>query len=313
MAQAELSETVHALLRAAAELSREQSLLDQDPERTTAPRDHAMQKAVAAFREFEAGAKAARKPLAITIRLTPGAKLSRLEKHSVEPGRRPAIENAARTFTCKAAFASASALPVWELETRAGRHRHYQPQNGPSRQKPILETLVCTRGLALNRSLGALSFFRGSVGVATITALPANVGRGRYFANLSSLRLRGCWCCDRFALCTLRSFPNYGTKHQTKNLGVRSSKSLRARQYLAPTFRAKNTAILRILQGTKLGICLPICTVRVAVGGLDVERTLRSAGPNVTFAGLNSLCSASRCCLCGSLPNLRTRSKEVRP
>jgi len=49
MAQAELSETVHALLRAAAELSREQSLLDQDPERTTAPRDHTMQKAVAAF------------------------------------------------------------------------------------------------------------------------------------------------------------------------------------------------------------------------------------------------------------------------
>ena len=37
MAQAELSETVHALLRALAELSREQSLLDQDPERTTAP------------------------------------------------------------------------------------------------------------------------------------------------------------------------------------------------------------------------------------------------------------------------------------
>jgi hypothetical protein len=73
MAQAELSETVHALLRAVAELSREQTLLDQDPERTTAPRDHAMQKAVAAFREFEAGAKAARKPLAITIRLTPGA------------------------------------------------------------------------------------------------------------------------------------------------------------------------------------------------------------------------------------------------
>ena len=153
----------------------------------------------------------------------PALMLSRLEKHSVEPGRRPAIENAARTFTCKAAFASASALPVWELETRAGRHRHYQPQNGPSRQKPILETLVCTRGLALNRSLGALSFFWGSVGVATITALPANVGRGRYFANLSSLRLRGCWCCDRFVLCTLRSFPNYGTKHQTKNLGVRSS------------------------------------------------------------------------------------------
>lgn len=74
MAQAELSETVHALLRAAAELSREQSLLDQDRERTTAPRDYAMQKAVAAFREFEAAAKASKLPLTIKIRLTPGAK-----------------------------------------------------------------------------------------------------------------------------------------------------------------------------------------------------------------------------------------------
>ena len=73
MAQAELSETVHALLRAAAELSREQSLLDQDPERTTAPRDHAMQKAVAAFREFEAGVKASELPSPISIRLTPSA------------------------------------------------------------------------------------------------------------------------------------------------------------------------------------------------------------------------------------------------
>jgi len=73
MAQAELSETVHALLRAAAELSREQSLLDQDPERTTVPRDYAVTKVITAFRAFEAGAKAARKPLAITIRLTPSA------------------------------------------------------------------------------------------------------------------------------------------------------------------------------------------------------------------------------------------------
>ena len=67
MAQTELSETVHALLRAAAELSREQSLLDQDPERTTAPRD-AVQKAVAAFREFEAGVKASKLSLTISIR-----------------------------------------------------------------------------------------------------------------------------------------------------------------------------------------------------------------------------------------------------
>ena len=74
MAQAELSETVHALLRAAAELSREQSLLDKDRERTTAPRDHALQKTVSAFREFEAEAKAITGPLTIKIRLTPVAK-----------------------------------------------------------------------------------------------------------------------------------------------------------------------------------------------------------------------------------------------
>jgi len=70
MARTELSEAVHALLRAAAELSREQSLLDQDPERIMAPRDHAMQKAVAAFREFEAGVKASKLPLTISIRLS---------------------------------------------------------------------------------------------------------------------------------------------------------------------------------------------------------------------------------------------------
>ena len=80
MAQAELSETVHALLRAAAELSREQSLLDQDPERTTAPRDHAMQKAVAAFREFEAGAKGITGPRTISIRLTPDDSKTRVDQ-----------------------------------------------------------------------------------------------------------------------------------------------------------------------------------------------------------------------------------------
>ena len=71
MAQAELSETVHALLRAAAQLSHEQSLLDLDPERDHALRDYAMQKAVAAFRQFEAGVKASKLPLTISIRLTP--------------------------------------------------------------------------------------------------------------------------------------------------------------------------------------------------------------------------------------------------
>jgi MFS family permease len=38
---------------------------------STAPRDHYARKAVAAFRLFEAGAKGVKKPLTITIRLSP--------------------------------------------------------------------------------------------------------------------------------------------------------------------------------------------------------------------------------------------------
>jgi hypothetical protein len=45
--------------------------LDLDPERDHAPRDYAMHKAVAAFRAFEAGAKAVKTPLRITISLSP--------------------------------------------------------------------------------------------------------------------------------------------------------------------------------------------------------------------------------------------------
>ena len=54
-----------------AELSSAQTALDLDPERDHAPRDHAMHKAVAAFRTFEAGAKAIKTPLRITISLSP--------------------------------------------------------------------------------------------------------------------------------------------------------------------------------------------------------------------------------------------------
>ena len=71
MAQAELSETVQALLRAAAELSREQTLLDQDPERAPAARDYVVRKLVEAFKRFEVGAQAAKKPLTIKITLKP--------------------------------------------------------------------------------------------------------------------------------------------------------------------------------------------------------------------------------------------------
>jgi len=49
---------VRTILKALAELSSAQAALDLDRERDNAPRDHAMHKAVAAFRTFEAGAKA---------------------------------------------------------------------------------------------------------------------------------------------------------------------------------------------------------------------------------------------------------------
>jgi hypothetical protein len=55
--QADLSDAVRAILKALAELSAAQGALDLDPERDHAPRDYAMQKAIAAFRQFEAGAK----------------------------------------------------------------------------------------------------------------------------------------------------------------------------------------------------------------------------------------------------------------
>ncbi len=71
---ADLSNTVRQILVAVAELSREQAACDQDRERTKAPCDHALQKTVTAFREFEAGAKSLKGPLTIKIRLTPGAK-----------------------------------------------------------------------------------------------------------------------------------------------------------------------------------------------------------------------------------------------
>ena len=71
MSNAELSDSIYAILRAAGELSREQAACDQDRERTTAPRDFAAGKVVSAFREFEAGAKAIKTPVRITVTLTP--------------------------------------------------------------------------------------------------------------------------------------------------------------------------------------------------------------------------------------------------
>ena len=68
---ADLSEAVRAILKALAELSSAQAALDLDTERDHAPRDHAVHKAVAAFRIFETGAKAIKTPLRIIILLSP--------------------------------------------------------------------------------------------------------------------------------------------------------------------------------------------------------------------------------------------------
>jgi hypothetical protein len=56
----DLADSVHVILRASAELSREQAALDQDRERDPAPRDFAVGKVVEAFNRFAAGAQAAK-------------------------------------------------------------------------------------------------------------------------------------------------------------------------------------------------------------------------------------------------------------
>jgi hypothetical protein len=78
--QADLSEAVRAILKALAELSAAQAALDLDPERDHAPRDYAVQKTVAAFRKFEAGAKGITGPRTISIRLTPDDSKTRVDQ-----------------------------------------------------------------------------------------------------------------------------------------------------------------------------------------------------------------------------------------
>ncbi len=77
MTQADLSESVRAILKALAELSAAQAALDLDPERDHASRDYAVQKTVAAFRKFEAGAKGIS---TISIRLTPDDSKTRADQ-----------------------------------------------------------------------------------------------------------------------------------------------------------------------------------------------------------------------------------------
>ena len=71
MSNAELSESVYALLRAARELSDAQAALDRDHELTAVPRDFAARKVCDAFRAFERGAKAITKATRVSITLAP--------------------------------------------------------------------------------------------------------------------------------------------------------------------------------------------------------------------------------------------------
>jgi len=67
----ELQHAVMAILKASSELSAAQAALDATPDLTTAPRDFAARKVCDAFRAFESGAKAAKKPLTVKITLSP--------------------------------------------------------------------------------------------------------------------------------------------------------------------------------------------------------------------------------------------------
>lgn len=68
---AEISDAIYAVLRTAAELSAAQARLAATPDLAPAERDHAADRVVQAFRRFEVAVKATRKPLAVTINLTP--------------------------------------------------------------------------------------------------------------------------------------------------------------------------------------------------------------------------------------------------
>lgn len=71
MGNGEISDAVHDLLRAVAGLSAAQARLDATPDLTTVERDYAARKVCEAFWRFEAGAKASKAPLTVSIRLTP--------------------------------------------------------------------------------------------------------------------------------------------------------------------------------------------------------------------------------------------------
>lgn len=60
---------VYGLLQAAGQLSNAAARLAQQPDLATAERDHAAARVVECYRTFAAAARAAPKPLAVTVRL----------------------------------------------------------------------------------------------------------------------------------------------------------------------------------------------------------------------------------------------------
>ncbi len=70
----DIEEATLATLKAAGELSAAQFALDGTPDATTAPRDFAARKVVDAFRTWEAGAKAIKSPVRVSITLRPTEK-----------------------------------------------------------------------------------------------------------------------------------------------------------------------------------------------------------------------------------------------
>lgn len=77
MSDRDIEHAVMAILKTAGELSAAQAALDATPDLTTASRDHALQKVVSAFRDFEVAVKAITRPTRITMTLTPGANADR--------------------------------------------------------------------------------------------------------------------------------------------------------------------------------------------------------------------------------------------
>ena len=126
----------------------------------------------------------------------------------------------------------------------------------PSVQNPLVGLVVCSRSTDLR--LGHWLEHRER---------QARIARGRGLMGYGS---------------EFQGRPTSLEEHQTTNLGVRSSKSLRARQHLATTYRAKNIGLLRVLQGSQRAGHTTICMSELAGNAVEMRRVpVRSGGKPV--------------------------------